>query len=241
MILFISDLHLDPSRPAVTRAFYRFLTDRAARADALYILGDLFELWVGDDDDSSLATEVQTRLRELSDSGTDVFFVHGNRDFLIGKQFAEAAGATLLPDPFSMEVGGRKLLLMHGDSLCTGDREYQTFRQQVRQRSWMQAVLAKPLKERRALGRQLREQSQSMNSRKAEDIMDVTGSEVLALMKRYGAEKLIHGHTHRPARHPVELGNARGERIVLGDWDKNAWCLCYDGDWELLSWPISEP
>lgn len=238
MILFISDLHLDPSRPAVTRAFYRFLTDFAPRAEALYILGDLFELWVGDDDDSPLVLEVQARLRDLANSGTQLFFLHGNRDFLIGEQFARAAGARLLPDPSPLELGGEKVLLMHGDTLCTSDQEYLAFRQQVRQPEWISGVLARPLEERRALGRQLREQSQSMNSRKAEDIMDVTEAEVKALMTSYGAERLIHGHTHRPARHHVDIGNSRRERIVLGDWDTHAWCLRYDGDWELLSWPI---
>lgn len=238
MILFISDLHLDPSRPAVTQAFYHFLANAAPQADSLYILGDLFELWVGDDDDSPLVAEAQARLRTLSEGGTALFFMHGNRDFLIGEQFAAAAGASLLPDPATLEVGGEILLLMHGDTLCTGDQEYLAFRQQVRQRSWIEAVLARPLEERRALGRQLREQSQSMNSRKAEDIMDVSEAEVKAVMRRHGAERLIHGHTHRPARHSVDFGDAQGERIVLGDWDQNAWCLRYDGDWELLSWPI---
>lgn len=238
MILFISDLHLDASRPAVTEAFYSFLADYAGQADSLYILGDLFELWVGDDDDSPLVTDVQARLRQLADAGTAVRFMHGNRDFLVGARFAKAAGAELLPDPSPLEIDGQKLVLMHGDTLCTSDREYLAFRQQVRQPEWMNGVLAKPLEERRALGRQLREQSQSMNSRKAEDIMDVTAAEVLAVMQQYGAEKLIHGHTHRPARHPVDLGERQGERIVLGDWDQNAWCLRYDGDWNLVSWPI---
>jgi UDP-2,3-diacylglucosamine hydrolase len=238
VILFISDLHLDLSRPAITEAFYAFLAGRGRQADALYILGDLFELWVGDDDDSPLAMDVATHLHQLVDAGTQVFFMHGNRDFLVGERFAEAAGAELLPDPTVIKAGGQRLLLMHGDTLCTEDRDYQAFRQQVRQPAWMEAVLAKPLAERRALGRQLREQSRSMNSRKTEDIMDVTESEVLTVMQHHGADKLIHGHTHRPARHPIDVGSTHGERIVLGDWDQNAWCLRYDGDWELQSWPL---
>lgn len=234
MILFISDLHLDASRPHITRAFYDFLANQGRQADSLYILGDLFELWVGDDDDSHLAREVQSELRAVADGGTQLYFMHGNRDFLIGTRFAEAVGATLLQDPHSIEIGGEQVVLMHGDILCTSDSEYQAFRQQVRQPQWMATVLAKPLDERRALGRQIRAQSQSMNSRKPEDIMDVTPAEVDAIMQRHGASKLIHGHTHRPARHPV----VAGERIVLGDWEGKAWCLRYDGEWALNSWPV---
>ncbi|MEX1032221.1 MAG: UDP-2,3-diacylglucosamine diphosphatase [Cellvibrionaceae bacterium] len=238
MILFISDLHLDSSRPAITQAFYRFLEERAPRAQALYILGDLFELWVGDDDDAPLVLEVQSRLRQLADTGTALFFIHGNRDFLIGRQFAAATGAQLLPDPSLIDIDGQQVLLMHGDTLCTRDRDYLAFRQQVRQPEWIAGVLAKSLEERRALGRQLRAQSQSMNSRKAEDIMDVTEKEVRAVMQAHAVKTLIHGHTHRPARHQVELDCGAGERIVLGDWDREAWCLRYDGDWELYSWRI---
>jgi UDP-2,3-diacylglucosamine hydrolase len=234
VILFISDLHLDASRPHITRAFYHFLANEGRQAEALYILGDLFELWIGDDDDSPLVLEVQSQLRSLVNGGTRLYFMHGNRDFLIGEGFAESAGATLLQDPHAMEVGGERLVLMHGDRLCTDDHEYQAFRQQVRQPQWMAAVLAKPLEERRILGRQIRAQSQSMNSRKPEDIMDVTSSEVRSVIEQYGADKMIHGHTHRPARHALE----NGERIVLGDWEEQAWCLRYDGNWELYAWDI---
>lgn len=236
MILFISDLHLDASRPHITRAFYHFLANEGRQAEQLYILGDLFELWVGDDDDSSLALEVQSELRALAGSGTELYFMHGNRDFLIGESFANSTGATLLPDPHPLEIGGKRVLLMHGDLLCTGDRDYQAFRQQVRQPEWMQMVLSKSLEERRALGRQIRQQSQSMNSRKAEDIMDVTAGEVQAVMDRFQATTLIHGHTHRPARHELPSG----ERIVLGDWENEGWCLRYDGDWALRSWEITD-
>lgn len=238
MILFISDLHLDPARPAVTEAFCAFLADQGRGADALYILGDLFELWVGDDDDSPLAIRVQEQLRDLSDSGTALYFMPGNRDFLIGEGFAAATGASLLADPTVVEIDGHRTLLMHGDTLCTGDRDYQAFRQQVRQPEWMEVVLAKPLEERRALGRQLRQQSQSMNSRKAADIMDVTAAEVVRTMESHGADRLVHGHTHRPNRHSVDLSTGTGERIVPGDWDEKGWCLRCDGRWELLSWPV---
>lgn len=235
MILFISDLHLDDSRPETCAAFYRFLQEEAVKAEALYILGDLFELWVGDDDDSALVIEARNHLRELSQRGTRIFFMHGNRDFLLGQEFAEAAGMELLPDPYPMELDGQRVLLTHGDILCTDDEDYQTFRQQVRQPQWIEAVLARPLAERRALGRQLREQSQSMNSRKSEDIMDVAEIEVKSMMKQHQVDKLIHGHTHRPARH----ARPDGERIVLGDWDDLGWALSYaDGAWSLYSWRI---
>lgn len=235
MILFISDLHLDASRPGTTAALYRFLQEEAVKAEALYILGDLFELWVGDDDDSPLALEVRDQFKQLSQSGTQIYFMHGNRDFLLGQSYAEAAGMTLLPDPHLIEIDGQRVLLMHGDTLCIDDQEYQAFRQQVRQPQWMEMVLSKPLAERRALGRQLREQSQSMSSRKSEDIMDVAQSEVDAIMAQYQVDKLIHGHTHRPARHALP----KGERIVLGDWDELAWALSYQaGEWSLKSWAI---
>lgn len=235
MLLFISDLHLDASRPETCAAFYRFLQERAVKAEALYILGDLFELWVGDDDDSALVKEVGDQLRQLSQTGTRVFFMHGNRDFLLGENFAKAAGFELLPDPYVLEVDGQRLLLMHGDTLCTDDEQYQAFRQQVRQPQWVEAILARPLEERRALGRQLREQSKSMSSRKSEDIMDVAQAEVESAVAQHRADKLIHGHTHRPARHPL----ASGERIVLGDWDELAWALSYrEHQWALESWPV---
>lgn len=238
MILFISDLHLDASRPHISEAFCEFLQGPARQAEALYILGDLFELWVGDDDDSELALQVQQWLRQLADSGTALFFLPGNRDFLIGSEFARRSSAQLLPDPHPIELGSERVLLMHGDTLCTGDPEYQTFRAQVRQPDWIDGILARPLDERRAIGRQLREQSQSMNSRKAEDIMDVSAAEVRRVLVDYEADKLVHGHTHRPARHAVELPGRSAERIVLGDWDERGWLLQYDGDWDLRFWPL---
>lgn len=225
MIFFISDLHLDESRPAVTQAFFDFLDTRAKGADALYILGDFFEAWVGDDDDATFARHIVERLRRFRDSGTPIYFMHGNRDFLVGEQFARATGATLLSDPTVIDLYGKPLLLMHGDSLCTRDREYMAFRQQARSAEWQQGLLAQPLEARRALARQLREQSKSMNSLKAEDIMDVTPDEVVEEMTKHGVQTLIHGHTHRPARHTVDLNGQCGERIVLGDWGESLWWI----------------
>lgn len=238
--LFISDLHLHESRPAVTQAFYQFLDNRASGAEALYILGDFFDAWIGDDDDASLNAEVAQHLRQLSDQGTGIYMMHGNRDFLLGENFAKTAGATLIADPTLIDLYGQPTLLMHGDTLCTLDTEYQAFRQQVRSPAWQQQILAQPLAARRALAAQIRAQSKSMNSMKAEDIMDVTPEEVVRVMRDAGVRQLIHGHTHRPARHPLAIDGMAAERIVLGDWHDSAWCIYADpGGLELRHWPIA--
>ncbi|TNF36536.1 MAG: UDP-2,3-diacylglucosamine diphosphatase [Gammaproteobacteria bacterium] len=232
--LFISDLHLDSSRPATLRAFLSFLQGPARRADALYILGDLFEAWIGDDDDSALATQVREGLQQLSHT-VPVYVMHGNRDFLLGDTFCMESGCVLLADPTLIDIGGRQALLMHGDTLCTADTDYLAFREQVRQPAWQQALLAKPLAERRQIAAQLREGSREASSNKAEDIMDVSPAEVDRIMAEYGVDLLIHGHTHRPATHPV----THGSRIVLGDWDTNGWLIRWDRHGpELESFPI---
>jgi len=240
---FISDLHLSDTRPEVTQGFFRFLRETASQARALYILGDLFDAWVGDDDDSPLALAVQEALRGLSKTGTTLYVMRGNRDFLLGNAFATATGAQLLADPSLIDLAGRPTLLMHGDSLCTRDRAYMAFRGQMQSSDWQRAMLAKPLAERRELARQLRAQSQTMNSNKAADIMDVTPEEVHKVMHQHGAQRLIHGHTHRPDRHRVILDaqGALGERIVLGDWHKLGWCLRAEGTHlNLESWPLDK-
>ena len=233
--LFISDLHLDASRPATLRAFLSFLKGPAERADALYILGDLFEAWVGDDDDSALATAVREGLRQLS-TRVPIYLMHGNRDFLIGDDFCMDTGCVLLHDPTLINIHGRHALLMHGDTLCTADTDYLAFREQVRQNSWQQALLAKPLTERWSIAAQLRNDSREASSNKPEDIMDVTATEVDRIMAEHEVDLLIHGHTHRPATHAVK----HGTRIVLGDWDDLGWCIRWDrlGP-ELESFPIS--
>ncbi|WP_347331299.1 UDP-2,3-diacylglucosamine diphosphatase [Marinimicrobium locisalis] len=237
--LFVADLHLSERQPQVTEGFFRFLRDRARTAEALYILGDFFDAWIGDDDDSDLSREVTQALRSLSDQGTRLYLMHGNRDFLIGQDFTRAAGAELLPDPSVINLYGRPALLMHGDSLCTRDMEYMAFRRKVRTVQWQSEVLALPLEERRDLARKLREQSQSMNSNKAQDIMDVTPEEVEKAMRKEGTPLLIHGHTHRPARHPMELKGEPAERIVLGDWHDRGWCLvAAPGVLNLESWKL---
>lgn len=217
---FISDLHLDASRPHVTAALAAFL-DRIAGCDALYILGDLFESWVGDDDDAPLALEIQAMLRQFTDRGPDLYLLHGNRDFLIRSHFAANAGATLLDDPTTVDLYGTPTLLLHGDSLCTADTDYQAYRTQVRDTQWQARMMARPLEERRALAGQLRQASHEAVSNKAEDITDVTPETVTAVAATHGVDRMIHGHTHRPARHAESFG----ERWVLGDWDAQGWSL----------------
>ncbi|WP_237055867.1 UDP-2,3-diacylglucosamine diphosphatase [Microbulbifer sediminum] len=236
----ISDLHLDENRPEITRAFFDFLRGRAAGAEALYILGDFFEVWIGDDDDAPLAREVVDELSRYSGTGAELYLMHGNRDFLLGEDFAHRAGGILLPDPTLVTLAGQKVLLMHGDSLCTMDEEYMAFRQQARDPNWQEALLAKPLAERRQIAAQIRAVSKSMNSRKAEDIMDVTPSEVESVMREHGVRTLIHGHTHRPATHTLEIDGEPARRIVLGDWGENGWCIRADkNSLDLLHWPIA--
>jgi len=220
---FISDLHLDPARPGVSHALAQFLEDHAD-CEALYILGDLFEAWIGDDDDATIASDTAALLRAFSDTGPKLYIMVGNRDFLLGRDFCKAAGATLLDDPCTIELYGVRTLLMHGDSLCTEDQAYQAFRKQARDPDWQAEVLSKSLEERRALAGQLRGMSQEANSNKAEDIMDVSPTAVDAHMAAAGVGRLIHGHTHRPARHEERLG----ERWVLGDWETHAWYIRVD-------------
>ncbi|TGD76199.1 UDP-2,3-diacylglucosamine diphosphatase [Mangrovimicrobium sediminis] len=221
--LFISDLHLDPARPAVTAALAGFLQTHT-NCDALYVLGDLFEAWIGDDDDAPLAAEVAELFHTFAAAGPDLYFMRGNRDFLLGDTWCARAGGTLLPDPSLVDLYGTPTLLMHGDSLCTADASYMAFRAQVRDPAWQADVLARPLEERRALAAQLRAQSREASSNKPEDILDVTPAEVERVMREAGVSRLVHGHTHRPGHHEFDLG----ERWVLGDWEDFLWVLSVD-------------
>ncbi|GAB3106610.1 UDP-2,3-diacylglucosamine diphosphatase [Aestuariicella hydrocarbonica] len=241
--LFISDLHLDASRPDITGAFERFMTQIAPSADALYILGDFFEAWIGDDDRNDFNQHIVNLLKRYTDSGKSLFLMVGNRDFLLGEEFARQCGATLLDDPTRIDLYGTATLLMHGDSLCTKDEEYMAFRLQARSTQWQQQLLAQPIEARRALARQLREQSKSMTSLKAEDIMDVTASEVLREMEDHRVTRMIHGHTHRPDRHSIKLTGSEGERIVLGDWHDHLWWLEAEpsGSLQQHKRPIDQP
>lgn len=223
--LFISDLHLDESRPDITAAFYKFLSERASKADALYILGDFFEAWIGDDEDSNLSREVVKHLKQLSSDGVELFVMHGNRDFLLGQEFCLQTGATLLNDPSCINLYGTQVLIMHGDSLCTEDTAYMSFRQQARSSQWQDHFLSHTIDQRRALVAQMRAQSKDMNSNKSDDIMDVTASEVIAEMEKFGVQIMIHGHTHRPYRHSIPANGNPAERIVLGDWHDKVWYI----------------
>lgn len=221
--LFISDLHLHPSRPAMTEVFLEFLRTEAAQAEALYILGDLFEAWVGDDEDCELANSVRLALRSLHDSGVAVFLMRGNRDFLFGPRFAAETGAQLLTDPCVLSLYDQPTLLMHGDLLCSDDLEYQAFRQQVRDRGWQERFLTQSLEARRAFAEQARAASQQHQDGLREEgaletIADVNPATVEDTMKRFGVTRLIHGHTHRPAIHSLRAGGRSAQRIVLGDW-----------------------
>jgi UDP-2,3-diacylglucosamine hydrolase len=237
--LFISDLHLHESRPQITRAFFHFLHTQAIHAEALYILGDFFDAWIGDDDDSELVQDVARELHQLRELGVAIYFMHGNRDFLLGEAYASRAGMILIRDGTIIDLYGTATLLMHGDSLCTDDVEYQQFRTMVRSAQWQQQILAQPLAARRALAAQLREKSQSMNSLKADDIMDVSPTEVVAQMQAAGVTRMIHGHTHRPARHSLTVNEQSAERIVLGDWHDSGWCIKADkNNIELIDWPL---
>lgn len=232
---FISDLHLNPEAPAITAGFKAFIANTLIEADTLYILGDFFDAWIGDDEDHPYYVDIVSELSALKDRKITVLFMHGNRDFLIGEQFAKDSGTSLLPDPSLIEVNGLKVLLMHGDSLCTDDTEYMAFRTQVRNPAWQGQILSLPLEQRRAMAAQLRAQSKSMNSNKAEDIMDVSEDEVTRVIQAHGVNILLHGHTHRPAKHQHD----GFERIVLGDWGKQGWYVSVnDKNLELHSFNI---
>jgi len=227
--LFISDLHLCSERPLTTEAFFSFLQTEARSAETLYILGDLFDAWIGDDDDRPLASQVADALKAVSHRGTKIFFQHGNRDFLIGHHYAKRCGMQLLPELFTLEVADERWLLAHGDQFCTQDAAYQQFRTLVRNPQWQKELLSKTLEERRGIAAQLREKSKEANSIKAEDIMDVTPGEIDRILIEKKCSKLIHGHTHRPARHALMLNKVAAERIVLGEWNTTYWFIRQKG------------
>lgn len=224
---FIADLHLQLSRPSMTRGFIDFISN-LKDAESLYIVGDFFEVWVGDDYSDECTQEVIRTLKALSNTGTNLYFMHGNRDFLLGKQFCEQTGGSLLDEPHLLELD-EPALLLHGDSLCTKDVAYMQMRTLLRNPQFQQQMLAKPLEERLQLATKIRGESQAGNQLKAEDIMDVTQVAVDNLMDEYKVNTLIHGHTHRPNRHQWQHNNQNRERIVLGDWqDDLGWMLRYE-------------
>ena len=223
--LFISDLHLDLARPAILDQFETFIRDEAVHADALYILGDLFEAWIGDDADDPVGKRFVAAMKPMREARRPCFFMHGNRDFLLGERFAREAGMTLLPDPSVIDLYGTPTLLMHGDSLCTDDAPYQAFRSQSRSAEWQRQFLSQTVQEREAFARKARAESRRHTGSEANaGIMDVNQRAVEAAMRHAGVVRLIHGHTHRPAIHAFELDNQPAERIVLGDWYEQASC-----------------
>ncbi|MCO5787743.1 UDP-2,3-diacylglucosamine diphosphatase [Pseudomonas sp. G11-1] len=228
--LFISDLHLEAQRPDITRAFLHCLDTRARNADALYILGDFFEVWLGDDNPDPLADQISAALLALSRQGTAIYLMHGNRDFLIGKSFCRRSGCTLLKDPTLIEINDERVLLMHGDSLCIDDLGYMRMRRWLRNPLSLFILHHLPLKTRHRIGRKLRNESRERTRYKAADITDVNEGEVLRVMHSQRVTTLIHGHTHRPAVHPLEIEGKPAQRIVLGDWDNSGWVLEVDED-----------
>ena len=230
--LFISDLHLDASRPHITELLLRFLTERAVRAETLYILGDLFEAWIGDDEDSELSEQVCGAIRSLTERGTHVLVAHGNRDFLLGAGFQMRTGCTLLEQATMLDVCGSPTLLLHGDELCTDDLPYQAMRQQLRDPQWQREFLDQPLPIRRQMAAQLRQASRDATQGKSMEIMDVNQNTVNEWMRRYGATRLVHGHTHRPAVHTFLLDGQTAQRVVLADWDSQGHVVSFTPDGE---------
>jgi UDP-2,3-diacylglucosamine hydrolase len=238
--LFISDLHLDPSRPHITQTLLRFLDDVAGKADNLYILGDLFEAWIGDDDDSPLAQTVADGLHAVSDRGTSLAFMHGNRDFLLGETYAQRCGMRLLQQAEAVSLGPQRALLMHGDTLCTSDVAYQRFRAQVRTSAWQSAFLQQPLEVRRQFANSAREESKRYANSADSTITDVENFAVRQVLHQHAVTLLIHGHTHRPAIHTFDHEHAVAQRVVLGDWYEQGSVLHVDdaGDMKLLNLQI---
>ncbi|WP_435627358.1 UDP-2,3-diacylglucosamine diphosphatase [Candidatus Ferrigenium straubiae] len=227
--LLISDLHLGSGQPHSMAAFRRFIAETAPQAEALYILGDLFDYWAGDDDlEDAFCAEVIAALRGLAQRGTGLYLMHGNRDLLMGAALANACRATLLDDPVLIDLYGTPTLLSHGDQLCTHDAEYQRYRAQVHDADFQRQFLARPLAERKTYIAQLRERSMAEKQSKDSAIMDVSDEAVAALLREHGYPRLIHGHTHRPGRHEHAVDGRTCERWVLGDWDRQGSALRCD-------------
>jgi len=228
--LFLSDLHLSPARPALVAAFHAFCKGPARDAGEVYILGDLFDAWFGDDQlREPFAREIAASLHALAKSGVRIGIMRGNRDFLLGDAFARASGATLLPEQVVVDVAGTPTLILHGDELCTADRSYQRFRVLTHSRGVLRAVLATPYSFRRGLGRVLRGHSKRASKIKSERITDVAPNAVVAAFRAHGVQRMVHGHTHRPARHEVRVDDRSCERWVLADWyDHGSYLECSD-------------
>ncbi|PJG57684.1 UDP-2,3-diacylglucosamine diphosphatase [Aeromonas cavernicola] len=237
--LFISDLHLCAQRPDMTAALLHFLAHDGPAADALYVLGDLFEFWIGDDDPNPLHQQIADAFAALSQQQVPIYFIHGNRDFLLGQPFAERAGMTLLPDPCVIDLYGERVLLSHGDLLCTLDKGYQRLRRITQQRWLRWLFLRLPLAQRQGIARKMRGQSQMENRHKSQRIMDVTPEAVEQMLRQSGCRVMIHGHTHRPAIHDMVLDGHAARRIVLGDWfEQGSVLICRPGEQQLTAQPL---
>ncbi len=237
---FIADLHLSENRPDISACFLRFLANDAIEAEKLYILGDLFEAWVGDDDDSPFLKTIADALTKLSQTGTKIYYIHGNRDFLIGKRYAKQASMQLLPEVDTIDLYGQHVVIMHGDTLCTRDVDYQVFRKKSRSWWWQATIKSLPLFVRKKIAANYRKKSASATSVKSQEIMDVTDSEVIKCLQKYQSQLLIHGHTHRPAIHDVTANGKPAKRIVLGDWyEQGAWLKVTTNSIELLNRPLT--
>lgn len=236
---FIADLHLAQNRPDITACFLSFLKKEAIHAEKLYILGDLFEYWIGDDDNSSFILEVAQGLKQLKSSGTDIYYIHGNRDFLLGSRYAKRAGMIILPEIELINLYGHEVIIMHGDTLCTRDIAYQAFRKKSRSWWWQTMVKSLPLFVRRKLAENYRKKSAKATAVKSQDIMDVTETEVIKSLEQYQSQLLIHGHTHRPNIHNLTANKNKAQRIVLGDWyEQGAWLKFSKNGYELMSTPL---
>lgn len=238
--LFISDLHLTAARPAINTLFFDFLEREARRASALYILGDFFEYWIGDDAlDQAEYRPIAERLRAVVGAGTPISIMRGNRDFLLGERFARETGCRLIEDPIVIDLYGTPVLLMHGDTLCTDDVDYLAFRKMTRTNGWRHDFLSKPVPERDAIARGHRELSRQSTAQKAPEIMDVTQTAVVAALRQHGVHHMIHGHTHRPGEHIFDLDGKPARRMVLGDWYRQGSVLrCSPAGWTLATLPL---
>ncbi|MBL4941997.1 MAG: UDP-2,3-diacylglucosamine diphosphatase [Colwellia sp.] len=237
---FIADLHLAQNRPDITACFLRFLKTDAIQAQTLYILGDLFEAWIGDDDDSSYLATIAKALTTLASFGTKIYFIHGNRDFLLGKEFAIKSTMTLLPEVDLIDLYGQNVVIMHGDTLCTRDIAYQKFRQKSRSWWWQALIKSLPLFVRKKIAANYRQRSAAATAIKSQDIMDVTPNEVVKSLEKHQCQLMIHGHTHRPAIHELMTNGKTAKRIVLGDWyDQGAWLKVTPTSIELLNKPLN--
>jgi len=237
---FIADLHLAENRPDITACFLRFLQGEATQAQRLYILGDLFEAWIGDDDDSTFLTTIAEALTALSAQGTAIYYIHGNRDFLLGQHFAKKSAMLLLPEIDLIDLYGERVVIMHGDTLCTRDIGYQKFRKKSRSWWWQTLIKSLPLFVRKKIASDYRKKSAAATAVKSQEIMDVTPSEVVKCLENHHSQLLIHGHTHRPAVHKLNANNKKAKRIVLGDWyEQGAWLKVTPTSMELMNKPLT--